>query len=320
MTNRCPPHRLPRDVDQTLLRLAENLRSAPRVIRESLSSGDDVASKLHRVAGWLYSTWYSAIPPQKELQPLPVGRENLASALRASVCASTQWEAGWVALRCTTDGICLAGRDHQTRELRPGEYANLTRRGLPVAPGDSIAVTKLVEWLDAATGFWCTRSWKGEPRNPLVRLYLSVGCDHVGYVLAEVTRRLDKLEIFYSLKCPSLAAAYSRVDSVVVYLQADAWTCAAPTLTAASRQLRAHLRNMTPPLTKRIAPGVAFAENPASHQSFGESRCAALAPGALMLLGKDGFRAVDGVTVLAESLQGAGIDPTQPWLNSVQYG
>jgi HopA1 effector protein family len=314
-------HSLPNDIDRALVRLLQTLRSAPGEIKEFGIRSDEHdreeirASTLDRLARWLYATWYCALEPAEAAHPSSIDRENLAAALRASVSASTRWESGWVAVQVGLNGVCLAGRGTQTRELRPGEYVNLARQGLPVAPGDSVVVTELVEWTDQSTGFWCARSWVAEPRDPLVRLYFSVACDHVGYVLAELTATLDALKIPYSLKCPSLAAAYSRVDSVVMYLQADAWPHTASAIRAASRQVATHLRRVTPPLTKKIFPGVAFAEDPGNKQSFGESRCAALAPGALTLLADERFTTSSGIFALTESLRAAGIDPARPWLN-----
>jgi len=104
------------------------------------------------VSQWMESTMERCAPPSLSryqigcIQPgtppqifggnpaLVPGRDNLASALRASIAASTHWETGWVAMRIAPSGMCLAGRENQRRELRPGEYVNLARHGMPVAP------------------------------------------------------------------------------------------------------------------------------------------------------------------------------------------
>ena len=326
MNNSSGPDYLPRDVRQALLRLLQTLRFAPDEIRglTQLLDQDDGekgrALKLDRLSHWLYATWYSGFgPPEAAPRSFP-GRENLVPALRSSARASTRWETGWVAIRVAPGGACLAGRGNHTRELRPGEYANLSRKGLPTTPGDALAVTELVQWTDQATGFWCARSWCREPRGPLVRVYFSVGGDQVGFVIRAVTGMMDELKLPYSLKCPSLVAAYSRVDSLLVYLEADSWKRAVSAVKVVAKQTISHLRNTTPPLTKRIAHGVAFAEDPGTNQSFGESRCAALAPAALTLLCDARIANSGGLVTLMESLRAAGIDPARPWLNRSRSG
>jgi hypothetical protein len=215
--------------------------------------------------------------------------------------------------------MCLAGRGNQTRELRPGEYVNLARHGIPVAPGDHIAVTELVEWIDEPTGFWCARSWTAEPQKPLVRVYFSTRSDQVGFVLMEATETLDSLKLPYSLKCSVFASAYSRVDSLIVYLEAGSWSRTAVEITAMARRVKDHLRDVTPPLTKKIAQGVAFAEDSGTNESFGENRCRALAPAVLALLQDQWSSPDDGLDTLTKSLKAAGIDPVQPWLDAVRH-
>jgi len=72
-------------------------------------------------------------------------------------------------------------------------------------------------------------------------------------------------------------------------------------------------------LTKKIAQGVAFAEDPGTEESFGENRCRALAPGVLTLLQDKRSSPDDGLDILTESLRTAGIDPMQPWIDAVRH-
>jgi hypothetical protein len=318
-------HALPRDVDRELRRLLKILQSAPAEIKalgqplDGIDAGAVRASGLEQLSNWLYATWYTALESSEGTQALVPGRDNLASALKASIAAATRWETGWVAMRTAPTGICLAGRGNQTRELLPGEYVNLARHGMPVAPGDHLAVTELLEWIDEPTGFWCARSWTAEPQKPLVRVYFSTRSDQVGFVLMEATETLDHLKLPYSLKCSAFASAYSRVDSLIVYLEAGSWSRAAVEIKAMARRIKDHLRDATPPLTKKIAQGIAFAEDPGTNESFGENRCRALAPAVLALLQDQPFFLEHGLDKLTESLRAAGIDPVRPWLDTVHH-
>jgi len=325
MTGSSIKHTLPRDVDRALRRLLKTLQSAPAEIKalgqpmDGIDDGAVRASELEQISSWLYTAWYTALECSEETQAVLPGRDNLASALRASIAASTRWETGWVAMRTAPSGMCLAGRGNLTRELCPGEYANLARHGMPVAPGDHIAVTEALEWIDEPTGFWCARSWTAEPQKPLVRIYFSTRSDQVGFVLMEVTETLDSLKLPYSLKCSAFASVYSRVDSLIAYLEAGSWSRTAVEITAMARRIKHHLRDATPPLTKTIAQGVAFAEDLGSNESFGQNRCRALAPAVLALLPNQRTRPGDGLDTLTESLRAAGIDPVQPWLDAGRH-
>jgi hypothetical protein len=309
---------VPAAVSRALLRAVRTVRAAPDDIAGAACASDaDRDGALARMSGWLYGSWYCALDGADTPAPAGFGRTALSSALRASAAASNRWEADWVAVRGEVNGMCVAGRGTTTRELPAGDYANLTRPGLPVAPGDRIAVRSLVEWTDPATGFWCARC--GDPRTPSVRLYFSVSWPQAGYAIAAVTHALDGAKVPYSFKCPSIAAAFSRVDSLVFYLDPDAWSAAAPVMAAMAKRARPFLRGVTPPLTERLAHGVAFAEDPGDNRSFGETRCAALAPGALRLASADPQSNEQGVAILIESLEAAGIDPLHPWLKGAGH-
>jgi hypothetical protein len=183
-------HALPRDVDRALRRLLKTLQSAPGEIKALGQPWKDrrwevLASELEQISTGC-TTRYTASRLGGG-QALVPGRDNLAPREgfdRSRGAGETGW---WYV---TPSGMCLAGRGNQTRELRPGEYINLARHGMPVAPGDHIAVTELIEWIDEPTGFWCARSWTAEPQKPLVRVYFSTRSDQVGFVLMEVTEAL----------------------------------------------------------------------------------------------------------------------------------
>jgi hypothetical protein len=325
MNNSSTKHALPSDVDWALRRLLKTIQFPPAEIKalsQPMDGNVDGAigiSALEQISNWLYTAWYTALVSLEETKAVVPGRDNLVSALRASIAASTRWETGWVVMRTSPSGMCLAGRGHQTRKLRPSEYANLARLGMPVAPGDQIAVSELIEWIDESTGFWCVRSWIAEPQKPLVRIYFSTRSDQVGFVLMKVTEILDNLKLPYFLKCPAFATAYLRVDSIIVYLEAGSWSRTAVEITEKVGCIKDHLRNANPPLTKKLAKGVSFAEDSGTSESFGENRCRALAPAVLALLNDQRSSLDDGVGILIESLRSAGIDPLQPWLNTFRY-
>lgn len=270
-------------------------------------------SQVDAVAVFLYTNWYSFAGAKGNQPNVTLGRDNLTAALRASIAASTQWQNGWVVLQAAVDGACLAGHQNQSRELRTGEYVNVSRPGLPVMPGDAIAAVQCIDWVDPNSGWWCLQSAIGHPAEPLLRLYWSVDHDHVGVVLAELTSVLDSQQVRYFLKCPSRVSEYRRVDSLIVYIERSRWSELASLIGDSVNHVADCLRKQCPPLTQKIAPGVALAEDPGTKQSFGESRCRALAPAVVSILQNPSVSGAEALNLLVEALRSAGVDPVQPW-------
>jgi hypothetical protein len=266
------------------------------------------------LSDWLYTHWYSSPPTNWQAAKLPVGRSNLVPVLRAAHAATGRWQKEWVALSAMPDNACLAGRGQQTRIVAPGDYANVARPGVPVAPGDGLAVLDRLDWVDEPTGFWGARSIDAEPAHPLMRIYWSTGYDNVGKLLRQLVPVLDAVQRPWSLKCPTLAQEFSRVDSLVVYVARADWPVIEPRVRALAIQLAPRLRQEVPPFTLRIARGVAIADSPGPTQSFGQSRCMALADGVRALLARRDAGMSEGIVLLKQSLQGHAIDPGRPWL------
>jgi hypothetical protein len=286
---------LPAAVDRELRRLLSQVASSRATLR-TLCQGPAPAGTragLDAISHWLYQHWY-LVPA---VAPGPAGSSpphpNLAAALRAALPASTRWQRGWTVLESGSHGTCVAARRGQARELRCGEYASLSRPGVPVMPGDGVAVMECVDWVDWHAGFWTTRSAAGEPAAPLVRVYWSVSEARAAAIIRRVAGSLDDLQVRYSMKCPVRSADFARVDSLVVYLERPDWSTIRKTVLEIARRSRADLRPSSPPLTQSIAAGVSCADDPGPSESFGQSRCRALAAGVLDLLEMDSLP-IDG--------------------------
>lgn len=309
---------LPADVDYALRTLLSVIRLSSTAHLPVAVGASDVHRKdvfMANVANFLYANWYCPVTIKENEDSPTMGRDDLTSALRAAVASSTRWQKGWVVIRTVPSGTCLAGRQNQTRELRVGEYANVSRPGSPVAPGDAIAAIECINWVDPESGWWYLQSPAGHVGDPLVRLYWNVAYDHAGIVLATLTSVLDSKQVRYLLKCPSRTTDYHRVDSLILYIEKSCWSELAGLIDEIAIQVGHSLRQESPPLTKKIAPGVGFAEDPETKESFGESRCRILASAVLSILQNPAISDEDALVPLVEALRTEGIDPVQPWLS-----
>ena len=300
-------------VDAPLSRLVETVRRAHDEL-SAFASRNDRNAQADVLADWLYLHWYSFPATAWDSAPIPPGRTNLIPALRASLAATGRWETGWVALQIMPNNACVAGRGKLTRIVASGDYANVARPGVPVAPGDGLAVLDRFDWVDEPTGFWGARSLEAEPPHPHKRVYWSVGWDSVGTVLRRLVPVLDAAERPWSLKCPSQAAEFARVDSLVVYVAQADWPVFEPPIRALAPRLAAYLRDGVPPLTLPLARGVALADSPAQTQSFGQSRCVALADGVRKLIARTDIETSEAIALLKQCLHAHAIDPAKPWV------
>lgn len=94
------------------------------------------------VAEWLYAMWYTAPESPADATSITLRPASLESALRACLPNAARWSKGWIVMSSSTTGGCLAGRKGELRQLRPGSYANVSRPGMPVMPGERIAATR----------------------------------------------------------------------------------------------------------------------------------------------------------------------------------
>jgi hypothetical protein len=141
----------------------------------ALASRHGPDAQIDVLADWLYVHWYSCPAVTWACAQIPPGRANLVPALRAALAATGRWETGWVALQVMPDNACLAGRGQLTRIVASGDYGNVARPGVPVAPGDGLAVLDRLDWVDEPTGFWSARSLEAEPAHPFNRLLVGRG-------------------------------------------------------------------------------------------------------------------------------------------------
>jgi hypothetical protein len=307
---------VPPDVHEALvrlLRLVERDRhGAATVDSAAVEPGEGAAG----IADAIYGTWYTSDPGVAAPEwHAPPWRVDLAPLLRAAHTDARRFEDGWVVTASSPNGRCWLTKQGASRLARPGEYANLTRPGVPPAPGERVAVVARVDWVDEPTGFWFTADPPGGPLPPLSRAYLNVRCDTVAPVLRRLTEALDQTVLPYTLKCPRTIVGYARVDALVLYHERTRTHDVRALLAGMAHDLTTLLEPATPPLTERVAPGVAFADDPGSGKSFGEHVCAALATG-LVAVARTGATGESAVAALVAALETAGIDPTQPWLKA----
>lgn len=115
--------------------------------------------------------------------------------------------------------------------------------------------------------------------RPVVRFYWNVPADAAPELISKLTGVLNAHSVAFSFKCPLASAAYRRRDTATLYIARTAHDAAVPVIAEVYRALAARLRPDVPLFAKRLRPGLGFADDPGSSESFGMSRCRLLAEG-----------------------------------------
>jgi hypothetical protein len=149
--------------------------------------------------------------------------DSVVPRVRAAHAGLGLLERGWVTHSVDSSGDVVATRDGTLERVAQSTFANLSRSGPPHV-GDSLAVTRCAHAVDADGVWWSTWTRQARPAsNSLMRVYWNCGVGAVAQLVSEVTRAFDESGWPYSLKCPTGAALFARVDPVVPYVTPDVW-------------------------------------------------------------------------------------------------
>lgn len=267
------------------------------------------------LAAHLYAQWYAA-PSRPTGTPDPWA-PPLPTLLRAAHGASRRWEDDERTVLATgAAGVVVVAAATGPRSVCRGDYVTVTGpAGLVPAVGDRVRIVAR-EGGVVSEGWWRTWGSGWRPRQVpagLTRIYLRPREAALAPLVHDLTATLDRIGRPWCLKCVADPAALGRPDAVVVYVERSG---AEVVLDGVLPALDGRVRGEPPPLTCRLADGLAWAEDPGSGESFGEVRCAAVAAAYGRLKG-DHTRWLD---VVEEDFRARGLDPEQPWLASSEGG
>lgn len=265
----------------------------------------------------LYSAWFARASypaPRASVPEIP----SLVAGLRAAHAATLRLEPGWHARRVGRGGLLLAERAGEWRALTPPDYLNVSHPAVPVRVGDRLVVTARRDGPDIGGSWWVTSSSGAGPApTNMLRVYWNCPPESAAELVAALTSVLEHRRLPYTLKCPLTRELFDRVEPMVLYIGRDQWTAVKGALRAVHSALADKLRSEVPPLTLRLGPGAAAAEDPADGRSFGQSRSDAVADGVMIalerrLIGDDAAT----LAVVAERLMAHGISPVRPYLRA----
>lgn len=213
---------------------------------------------------------------------VPAQDDNLLQELSAANTSRERWEAGWQIYQVLPSGQVWAHRYGLTRMLWPGEF--VTHEGPGVAPrvGASVSVFFARESLTMQPGFYFAFGESvadQQDDTSLVRFYWNIKPSGATNLIRLVTQELNRFQVPFRFKTTSRRANYVRLDAAVLYVNKRFFRIVAELVPDVCREIPEHLQPETPLFTKRLAPGLALAEDPGNGESFGMSRSRIVAEG-----------------------------------------
>ena len=222
---------------------------------------------------------------QRGVMGHPIGQRSLASpaaatnAFLAGVSAANtgraRWDNGWRIIEALPSGQIIAEKAGAVRLLHPGEFATFS------APGFALSV-------GAVVSAYCPReaSGSGQPFYFafgetvadyqddlfLARFYWNVRPDWASPLIGRITARLNAFHVPFRMKCLSDPSTYPRRDAAVLYVARRLARTVAEMLVDPYQHIAPGLCPSTPLLTRTLAPGLAYAEDPGNTESFGANR------------------------------------------------
>jgi HopA1 effector protein family len=150
----------------------------------------------------------------------------------------------------------------------------------------------------------------------IVRFYWHLTPQGAQLWTRELTERFNAAGVSFHAKVISDPAAFLRADAGVLYVEHRHVPDAMALMRRLHSAVAVHLRQATPMFTKRLARGLAVAEDPGDGRSFGQHRCHLVSEGLVRAFtaGDSGFEQV--VAAVEHRFAEDGLTVKRPWLSA----
>jgi HopA1 effector protein family len=245
---------------------------------------------------------------------------DLTAELIAANQSRDRWDDTWCAVQPLDEGRVLARRGGAARPFHAGQYITLRGPGIPPEEDEPIRVFQAAGTPDLQSGFYYAFGetvCEFDEFEELVRFYWNVSRTGAPLLLAAITGEFNRFSVPFRFKCGQRSAMFERRDSAVLYVRRTYYAIAAQLIERVHARVEEHLRDSLPLFTRRLARGLAFAEDTGA--SFGQTRCAILAEA---MAATRGSPAGERLETLRRAFESRGLSLEEPWRNAdshVQY-
>ncbi|QAY78209.1 T3SS effector HopA1 family protein [Sphingosinicella sp. BN140058] len=271
---------------------------------------DPLMRTLHRR---LYAAFHAGAAAAEDP---PKARETFIMRLSEANAGRDRLEQGWTVIETLASGVVVAQKGYRTRRWTPGEFLSESAPARPVRK-TPIKVQRRREARALQESFYFAFGSATEDeyeRVRSVRYYLNIAADAAVDVVGLLTSAFGRRAIPFACKCANSPGGFERRDPCVLYIGARHAQLAHFVLEALQPLLAPLLRPAVPILTQTLAPGLAFAEEPAGADSFGGHRMRAVAHGLIAAHRNGRCDEAGRRAALLESFSAFGIDLEAPHL------
>lgn len=260
----------------------------------------------------LYAHYYSTIPRIRAVRP-PAVDSAFVEALSEANAGSGHWEAGWEVIRTEGTGLVVASKNDLTLWLGPNDYETDFSA---LSAGVKVRVRFGKERRGISPGFYLALgNSSSELKKDVLRFYWNIRSSGAIRLVSSITSLLNKRQIAFQFKIVNSLTFFGRRDAAVLYVAREDYQAATKALSPIYQKVRRHMNQDVPLFTKKMEPGLGFAEDPNTGESFGEQRTRLLAE-ALSRAYEDGIASDEQrVEVVLKHLRESGVDLEYPYLN-----
>lgn len=243
---------------------------------------------------------------------------SFLQALSEANSSQERWEVSWQIYQTLPSGQILAHKNGQSRMLWPGEFVTHDGAGIAPRAGTNISLLVAKESRTIQPGFYFAFGEAVTDQQDdswIIRFYWDIKESAATTLIRLVTKRLNRFQVPFRLKCVSFRSQFNRADAAVLFVSRRYYKIVSDLLLDIHQEVRADLKPDTPLFTKRLAYGLGLAEDPGNGESFGMSRCRIVAEG-LWSAYQQGLQAEEAcLQEVVKQFEKNGIDLVYPYLN-----
>lgn len=243
-------------------------------------------------------------------------QQDFVARLSQANKGSSRWDMGWQVKRTEATGHVWAEKAGVSRKFAPGEFGNFDAPGAVVTVGENIGVYIVRESTKVQPGFYVAFGETASSDHlDVIRFYWNIEGRGAQVLLSAITRDLNRFRVSFQFKCPVYLQSYVRRDTAVLYVKKKYFFLVRDLVSRWQTECNSYLRDDVPLFSLRLLPGVGFAEDPETGESFGMNRCRHVAE-AVWNSYKEGLPKEQYLQAVIRQFQKHGLDFSRPYLNA----
>jgi|HubBroStandDraft_6_1064221.scaffolds.fasta_scaffold03856_3 hypothetical protein len=293
----------------------------PAPVLKSISPEETRNLVLLSLQNFLYENFYclgfasprpnSAQFPILELESISFSKELARANHGKGYSEGSKWR-----VKQSRENEITVARDGLELVVRPEELvppAKSPRRGTLTTLRSPQSLLRV------SPGFYMALGDKDLPKKSskvLNRFYWNLTAPGAATFIRAVTSTFNSAALPFRVKVANHPSRFSRCDAGVLYLPIDDFQRCEKLLQRIYKKVSPYLKQGTPALTKSLAPGLGWAEDPPDPSGFGMHRCSLIAEGILRAYEAGKKTPESRLKMVATCFKEAGISLDHPYLNS----